>query len=226
MGFNRAREPWQPGPIFRYAFDLCDTMKTPRLCLLATASGDQHATIEQFHAAFNRSPVAVSHLTLFDRPNVANTEEHLRSQDVIWVDRGSLVNLLAVWRTHQLDRILRDCWQAGVVIGGESAGSLCWYQGGITDSFGEARGVRDGLGFLPYSNTVQYAEHRQLFHRLVAGGQLPNGYATDTGSGLHYEGTALVAAISDRKQAGAYWVERQADGAVAEEQLAVQRLKR
>ena len=226
MGFNRAREPWQPGPVFQYAFDLSGTTTTPRLCLLATAGGDQRSTIERFHAAFAGSPVEVSHLTLFDKPNVPDVEEHLREQDVIWVDRGSLVNLLAVWRAHRLDHILRDCRQAGAVLGGESAGSLCWHEGGTTDSFGELRGVRDGLGLLPYSNAVHYAERRALFHRLIADGELPDGYATDAGAGLHYEGTRLVTAIADRKKASAYRVERRSDGSVVEESLDILRLKR
>ncbi|OKI15546.1 peptidase E [Saccharothrix sp. CB00851] len=226
MGFNRAREPWEPGPVFTYAFDLSGTTDTPRLCLLATAGGDQRSTIQRFHAAFDGSPVEVSHLTLFDKPNVPDVEEHLRGQDVIWVDRGSLVNLLAVWRVHGLDRVLRDCWQSGVVLGGESAGSLCWHLGGTTDSYGEVRGVADGLGFLPYSNAVHYAERRELFHRLIADGDLPDGYATDAGAGLHYEDTKPPTAIADRRQANAYRVERRSDGTVREEPIDVLRLKR
>lgn len=226
MGFNRAREPWRPGPIFDYAFELAGTSTAPRLCFMATAGGDQTATIERFYAAFEGSPVKTSHLAFFDKPNMPDVAEHLRSQDVIWVDRGSLVNLLAVWRAHQLDRILRDCWQAGVVLAGESVGSLCWHEGGTTDSFGEVQGVEDGLGFLPYSNAVHYSDRRELFHELVAAGDLPSGYATDAGAGLHYAETKLVAAVSDRKNAGAYWVERQTDGSVREEPLDVTRLKR
>lgn len=226
MGFNRARSPWLPGPIFTYAFELAAAPSTPRLCLLATAGGDQAAAVERFYGAFADSPVVASHVALFDKPNVPDVEEHLRSQDVIWVDRGSVVNLLAVWRAHQLDRILRDCWEAGVVLAGESAGSLCWHEGGTTDSFGDVRGVPDGLGFVPYSNAVHYQDRREHFQHLVAAGELGNGYATDVGAGLHYEGTKLVAAVSDRKNAGAYWVERQDDGSVCEEALEVQRLKR
>ena len=129
MGFNRARDPWRPGPVFRYAFDLAGAGTRPRICLVATAGGDQAATIGAFHQAFTGSGVRASHLALFDQPNVPDVREHLLAHDVIWVDRGSLVNLLAVWRAHGLDAILRECWQAGVVLGGESAGSLCWHTG-------------------------------------------------------------------------------------------------
>ncbi|ANN19148.1 peptidase E [Amycolatopsis orientalis] len=226
MGLNRARDPWQPGPVFDYAFELARATGTPKLCLLATAGGDQRDTLRQFEAAFADQPVELSHLTLFDKPNASDVAGFLHEQDVIWVDRGSLVNLLAVWRAHQLDKVLRECWEAGVVLAGESVGSLCWFTGGTTDSFGEVRAVSDGLGLLPYSNAVHYADRREQFHQLIADETLPAGYATDAGAGLHFEGTELIGAISDRKNAGAYWVERASDGSVSETPLEVRRLKR
>jgi peptidase E len=225
MGLNRARDSWQPGPVFDYAFELARPAGTPKLCVLATAGGDQRETLAHFEAAFADQRVELSHLVLFDKPNVNDVAAHLRSQDVIWGDRGSLVNLLAVWRAHQLDAVLRDCWEAGIVLAGESAGSLCWFTGGTTDSFGPVQAVTDGLGLLPYVNAVHYAERREQFQQLIKDETLPAGYATDAGAGLHFEGTELVAAIGDRKNAGAYWVERQADGSVRETALGIQRLK-
>jgi len=206
MGFNRARDPWRPSPLFRYAFDLAGRPSRPKLCFLTTGTGDRQSSIDSFYAAFADNSVDTSHLSLFAQPNVPDVAAHLRGQDVIWVDRGSLANLLAVWRTHALDKVLRACWQNGVVLGGESAGSLCWHVAGTTDSFGEVRPFTDGLGFLPYSNAVYYRERLELFQQCIATGVLPDGYATDAGAGLHYEGTDLIAAIADRKGAGAYRV--------------------
>jgi peptidase E len=225
MGFNRARDPWRPSPVFRYAFGLAGGPSRPRLCFIATATGDEQASIDAFYAAFASSDVATSHLALFDKPNVSNVAEHLHGQDVIWVDRGSVVNLLAVWRAHGVDKVLRDCWRHGIVLGGESAGSLCWFSGGTTDSFGEVRPLADGLGLLPFANAVHYGDRRKQFQRCVESGTLPDGYATDAGAGLHFAGTDLVAAISDRKNAGSYRVTRRADGTVTEEPLDVIRLK-
>lgn len=225
MGFNRARKPWRPSPIFRYAFDLAGSPTYPKVCFLATGTGDRQAGIDGFYAAFAESGVDVKHLSLFEKPNVNDVSAHLREQDVIWVDRGSVVNIIAVWRVHDLDKIMRDCWQNGVVLGGESAGSLCWHVGGTTDSSGDIRHFADGLGFLPYSNAVHYDERREFFHQCIASGALPDGYATDAGAGLHYEGTDLVAAIADRKRAGAYRVTRRsADCGVCEEPLEVRYL--
>jgi peptidase E len=134
-----------------------------------------------------------------------------------------VANLLAVWRVHGLDEILRDCWEAGVVLGGVSAGSICWHAGGTTDSFGpELRAVTNGLGLLPYGNGVHYdseAERRPLLHRLVADGTLPVSYATDDGVGLVYDGTELVEAVADRPGVAAYRVERGGDGTAVETRI-------
>lgn len=226
MGFNRARDPWQPSPVFRYAFELARARR-PRLCFISTGTGDRAASVEAFHAAFaDVAEVQPSHLVLFDKPNVDDVAEHLRAQDVIWVDRGSVVNALAVWRAHGVDEVLRACWESGVVLAGESAGSLCWFAGGTTDSFGAVRAHPDGLGLLPCSNAVHYGDRRADFHASIARGELPDGYATDAGAGLHFEGTELVAAIADRPKAGAYRVTRDTGGEVREETLDVERLSR
>lgn len=226
MGLNRARDPWAPGPVFQYAADLARPASTPRLCVLTTAGGDQHDTIARFESAFAEAPLDLSVLAVFDQPSVDDVAGHLAGQDIIWVDRGSLVNLLAVWRAHRLDAVLRDCWEAGVVLGGESAGSLCWFTAGTTDSFGSVQPIVDGLEFLPYASTVHYGDRRELFHQMIGSGGVATGYATDAGAGLHFENTDLVAAISDRAHAGAYRVQRQDDGTVTETELDVRRLKR
>ena len=134
-----------------------------------------------------------SHLELFSMPNVDDVRGHLLDQDVVWVGGGSVANLLALWRLHGWDAHFRDAWEAGVVLGGVSAGSICWHLGGTTDSFGPTlRPVTNGLDFLPYSNGVHYnseAQRRPLYHSLIADGTLPDGFATDDGVGLVYRDT-------------------------------------
>ena len=118
---------------------------------------------------------------------------------------------------------MRECWEEGVVLGGVSAGSICWYVGGPTDSFGrDLRPVLDGLALLPYGNGVHYdseEQRRPLLHRLVAEQVLPTSHATDDGVGLVYEGSELVEAVSDRPGAAAYVVERGPDGSAVETRL-------
>ncbi|MHB1710133.1 MAG: Type 1 glutamine amidotransferase-like domain-containing protein, partial [Acidimicrobiales bacterium] len=159
---------------------------------------------------------------LFPMPNVDDVEGFVLDHDVIWVGGGSVANLLAVWRIHGLDRILTRAWSAGVVLGGVSAGSICWHVGGTTDSFGpDLQAVTDGLALLPYSNGVHYdsePQRRPVFHRCIADGTLPGGYATDDGVGLVYRGTELAEAVTEVRGKGAYQVRRE-DGRAVEERL-------
>jgi peptidase E len=233
IGFDsRGRGPydWSPGPVFDLAFQLAGNPDRPRLCHLGTATGDDPARIAGFYGAFAARPdVAVSHLSLFPMPTVADVRAHLLAQDVVWVGGGSVANLLAVWRVHGLDAVFREAWQAGVVLAGVSAGSLCWHTGGTTDSFGpDLQPVTDGLGLIPCSNGVHYdseAQRRPLYHRLVAEGRLPAGFATDDGVGLVYRGTELVEAVADRPGKAAYRVERGGDGTAVETRIEPRRLR-
>ena len=159
---------WRRGPLIEHAIHLAGDPEQPRFCFVGTASGDSLNGTVGFYSAFAGSDVRASHLELFLMPNVADVRAHLLAQDVIWVNGGSVANLLAVWRTHGLDDVMRECWEAGVVLGGVSAGSICWYVGGTTDSFGtELRPVLNGLALLPYGNGVHYdsdAQRRPLLH--------------------------------------------------------------
>ncbi|WP_406689059.1 peptidase E [Saccharopolyspora sp. ID03-671] len=223
------RLQWEVAPLTRHAVDLAGTSgRAPRVCLLATAVGDDPKTISTFYANAAAEGWQASHLALFPMPNLAEVREHLLSRDVVWVWGGSVAGLLAMWRLHGLDEIFREAWQAGVVLTGVSAGSICWHIGGTTDSFGpDLRPITDGLGLLPHSNGVHYdsePQRRPLFQRLIAEGALPPGYATDDGAGLLYRGTELVEALAERGRAGAYRVDRGPDGTAVETPLDVRRL--
>jgi peptidase E len=216
------RRGLEAGPLVAYALELSGAER-PRLCFLGTATGDDASRIAQVYAAFIGSTVHVSHVQLFPMPNVDDLRAHLLGQDVVWVGGGSVANLLAVWRVHGVDTLLREAWDVGVVLGGVSAGSICWHVGGPTDSFGpDLRVVANGLGLLPYGNGVHYDSEegrRPLLRRLVADGTLPLSYATDDGVGLHYAGVELVEAVADRPGAAAYRVERGPDGEVTETRI-------
>ena len=122
--------------------------------------------------------------------------------------------MLAVWRIHGVDVALREAWAAGVVLCGLSAGSLCWFEGGVTDSFGPLRDLRDGLGLLPGSHCPHYSSEsgrRSTYLRLVAEG-LPGGFAADDGVGLRFAGTELAEVVSARENACAYRVDPNGSG--------------
>jgi peptidase E len=199
---------FRPGPAYTLAAQLAHAGRHRRLCIIATAVDDSPARLTSMYYAFSKLDMLVSRLSLFPMPNVEEVRAHLMSRDVIWVSGGSTANLLALWRLHGLDTILSECWQAGVVLMGLSAGSVCWHLGGTTNSFGlPLRPITNGLGFLPYSNSPHHdaePQCRPTIHRLIADGTLPDGYATDNGAGLIYHGTELHEAITEREGARAY----------------------
>ncbi len=224
IGFNQGpagEEEWLAGPAYRLAVELARPRAEPRTCIIGTASGDPAHSLVRTYSALGRLGMVVTHLSLFPQPNIRDVPGHLLAQDLIWVSGGSTPNLLALWRLHGLDQILRRCWEGGVVLMGCSAGSVCWHLGGTTDGFGlPLRPVTDGLGFLPYSNSPHYdaePERRPKFLELVASGELPAGYATDNGVGLLYKGTEMVEAVTELEGRHAYWVSRGADGGACEE---------
>ena len=141
---------------------------------------------------------------------------------MIYVGGGNTANLLAVWRAHGLDRVLRDAWTRGAILCGVSAGMLCWFRDGVTDSFGPLARLGDGLGLLDASACPHYdgePGRRAAFHAAIADGMAP-GWAADDGAALHFVGTELVEVVSSRRAAAAYRVER-VDGVVVETRLPV-----
>jgi peptidase E len=197
----------------------------PRLTFVPTASGDDRSYVARTYGAFRGWSVDVSHLELFSQPNI-EPEEAILGADLIWVGGGSVANLLAVWAVHGVDVLMRQAWEAGIVLAGVSAGSLCWHLGGTTDSYGPAlRPVTNGLALVPFGAGVHYdseEQRRPLLHALVGDQVLPISYATDDGIGVLYEGEAPVRVIADVEDtaAAAYRVERVADGTVEETRLA------
>ena len=186
----------------------------PRVCFAPTTSGDSEGYVKRFYDAFPPERAEASHLALFRR-TVPDLRAFVLSQDVVYVGGGNTVNLLAVWRAHGLDLVLREAWEAGIVLCGLSAGGLCWFEGGSTDSLGDGSApLRDGLGLLLGSFCPHYdseAERRLTYQRYVMDG-LPGGFAADDGVGLHFVGTELVEAVASRPTAHAYRVERGQEG--------------
>jgi len=192
----------------------------PRVCFVPTASGDADGYLARFYAAFARKAEA-THLALFTR-TIADLSAFLLEQDVVYVGGGNTANLLAVWRVHGVDRILREAWKRGTVLAGLSAGSICWFEGGTTDAFGGLAALNDGLGLLPGSHSPHYdgePGRRPTYHRLVADGTLPDGYAADDGAALVFDGTELAEVVSSRPGARGYRVVRSRSGDAQETEL-------
>jgi dipeptidase E len=194
--------------------------KRPRICILPTASGDTSDLISSFYAAFGERPCEPSDVSLFRlgrRPLALR--DHLLSQDLIYVGGGSMVNLLAVWEAHDVAAILSLAWRQGIVLAGQSAGAMCWFEAGITKSSGKPRAAA-GLGFLDGSLCVHYnnePERRAAYLDAVGAG-MPPGYGLDDYAGLLWEGEGTPAALTARRGARAYRVTAQ-EGEVTESPL-------
>ena len=173
----------------------------PRVCLVNTAMGDNLTYYAISYEAFNAAGCDVTELKVFPQPS-DDPEERLCGSDIVWVGGGSVANLLALWRLHGIDTAMRRAWEQGVILGGVSAGSLCWHLGGTTDSFGQIlQPVTNALGFLPYANGVHYdaeVQRRPLLHELMKSEVLsPLAYATDNTVGIWYEGIEATTVVSD-----------------------------
>jgi dipeptidase E len=190
----------------------------PRVSFVATASGDSPTYVANFYAAFALRAEA-SHLALFSR-TIDDIDGYLADQDVVYVGGGNTENMLAVWRIHGVDRALRRAWEAGVLMTGLSAGSLCWFETGTTDSYGKGlAALSAGLGFLPGSHSPHYDSEptrRSTYQRFISDGALPPGYAADDGVGLVFRDERLTDVVTSRPDARGYRVESGPDGVARE----------
>ncbi len=202
-------------------------VERPRVCFLPTASGDADHYVVRFYRAFQAPRCEPSHISLFRRETgVGDPLAHLLAQDLVYVGGGSLVSLLGTWRAHGLDDALRTAWQAGVVMCGGSAGSLCWFSQGISGFHeGPPRQI-EALGFLPWSNAVHYSDEagrKTAFEAAVADG-MPPGYGAGDAAALHFVGTELSEVVSSRPEARAFFVSSNGGGGVNERELPVRYL--
>jgi peptidase E len=180
----------------------------PKICSVPTATAYPETTLVSFYESFAHRAEA-SHV-LFNPWPRDDLREHVLVQDVIYVGGGNTANMLAVWRAHGFDAILREAWEQGALLCGWSAGMICWFESGVTDSFGpELAGMRDGLGFLPGSACPHYdgEERRRPVYRSLVDDGFPAGYAADDGAALHFVGTELREVVATVPDAAAYRVE-------------------
>ena len=191
------------GAIEDYILGLCES-DTPRICLLPTASGDSDWLVARFHEFFRTRPVRATHFSLF-RAHPEGVEEHLLAQDVIYVGGGSSANLMAVWAVHGLGDVLRRAWEAGVVLAGVSAGAICWFTAGLTNSLGPRFVPVAGLGlveggFCPHADSDP--ERLLVLRDLVDRGVMPPTYALDDDAAIHLTDGAPARLLSARPGRG------------------------
>lgn len=204
-----------------YVLSHVETGSAPRICLLPTASGDPNDQIISFHAAMERRGCIASAISLFrlgDTP--VDFTEHLLAQDVIYVTGGSMVNLLALWREHRIDAVVREAHERGIVLCGYSAGSMCWFEQGVSRGSGAPAEV-DGIGLIEGSHCVHYSqdpERRDAYRRLLAGGELKPGLALDDHAAALIRDGEVVEAVRARETSSAFRVSAEG-GEVIEERI-------
>jgi peptidase E len=192
-----------------------------RVCYVPTATGDNDRLVANFYRLLG-ARCRASHLPLFMN-DVMPASERL-DVDIIYVSGGNTANMLALWRLHGIDQLLRGAYERGVILCGLSAGALCWFEHGVTDSFGPLRGM-ECLGFLSGSFCPHYdgdPQRRPTYHRLLREG-MPGGYAADVGAGLHFIDGELDHGIASRPNANAFFVQLQ-NGSIEEQPISIERL--
>jgi dipeptidase E len=183
--------------------------KTPRVCFIPTASGDSSSYIDRFYTAFTNSPCIPAHLSLFNL-HTSDIRSFILEQDILYVGGGNTKNLVALWQAWELDKIIRLAWEQGIVLCGLSAGSLCWFEEGISDYLPGKLSPLKCLGFLKGSHSPHFndPERRPAYHQFIKEGTLKNGYAADDGVALHFVNDRLEKIVSSRPDAKAYRVEK------------------
>lgn len=208
-GGGFSMEPENP-MLDRYILTLVNQEKL-RVCFVPTASGDSDRYIVKFYSAFLKFSCVPSHLSLFN-PSTLDVRSFVLEQDIIYVGGGNTKNLVAIWKAWGLDHILKEALQQGIILCGLSAGSLCWFESGVSDYDGS--GVLkplECLGFIKGSHCPHYdgeSARRPTYHQLLGDGLLDNGYAADDGVGLHFVNGKLEKVVSSRPNAQAYRLEK------------------
>lgn len=190
----------------------------PRICFLPTACGDSEARINQFYEAFEPRDCLPTHLSLFRDPS--KCREIIDTSDIIYVGGGNTRLMLAIWKVYGVDQLLRAAWERGTILCGLSAGAICWFEEGVTDSDGPL-GPMKCLGWLPGSCVPHYdgeAERRPVYHRLLQTSCIRAGIALDDGALAHYVDDQLKHIVTSRESARAYSVSAKA-GTVSEHPL-------
>jgi peptidase E len=178
----------------------------PKVCFFPHATDDAIRYVHNFYVAFSKLDARPTHLSLFN-PHTADLESFLLEQDVIYVGGGNTKSMLALWREWGVDKILRQAWENGIVLAGISAGAICWFEQGLTDSIPGPYTVLPCLGFLSGSCSPHYdgeAQRRPRFHQLLAEGKIKPGLALDDGAGAHFIGDHLHAIVTSRPNAHGY----------------------
>ena len=180
--------------------------KNPKICFIATASGDAKGYIDSFYTFFRKQKCIPSHLSLLNG-GTDKIEKFILSQDILYVGGGNTKNMLALWKEWGLDKIILKAYKKGIVLCGISAGSICWFEEGLTDSIPNQLNKLKCLGILKGSNCPHFdgeRKRRPAYISLISKGKIKRGIAADDGCALYFKNEKLFKVISSRPKANAY----------------------
>lgn len=186
----------------------------PSICFLPTASADDPGRINEWYRQCIIADVKpfVQPMFISSYNQKTSFEDVLLNMDGIFVGGGNTLNMLAIWKAHKVDEILRKAWEKGIILFGGSAGGLCWFEHGTTDSRPVEISRIDCLGFLKGSHCPHYDSEptrRPLYHSYIKSGEFKAGYACDDDAGIYFEDNAVKKVVSLRKESNAYYVYEQ-----------------
>lgn len=195
----------------------------PKICFLPTASGDRERSIIRWYELVHDLSVepSVQRVWISSYSQKVSFEDNLLSMDAIVVGGGNTLNMIAIWKAQGIDTVLKKALKKGIVLAGGSAGSLCWFDNGTTDSRPIELSVVEGLGFLPYSHCPHYDSEeyrRPLYHKNIENGIFKSGYAMDNNAGIIFKNGIPFKVVSIDEKSNCYFVSLK-EGKVIEEKL-------
>jgi len=195
----------------------------PKICFLPTATGDSERYINYWYELCNDLPVIpyVLRVWISSYSQEKTFEEILLEMDAIVVGGGNTLNMIAIWKAQGIDDVLKTALDKGIVLAGGSAGSLCWFLNGTTDSRPKELSIVEGLGFLKYSHCPHYSSEesrRPLYHKNILSGDFLPGYACDDQAGIVFKNGEFAKAVSLNKENNSYFVSVE-NGEITEQKL-------
>ena len=207
-GFGRAIGDLK---IEKYIIDQCDS-KNPKICFIPTATGDDKDYIDNFYKAFNSLECNTSHIDLFKR--TIDLRSHILDQDIIFVGGGNTKSMLAVWKEWGLDIILKEAYENNIILSGVSAGAICWFDKGITDSWKDSQATIDCLGFVEGICCPHYDEEPERIpyvKNILINNKINECYAIDGYTALHMIDDVPKYNVSFKKDTSCYRVFKTSD---------------
>jgi len=194
--------------------------ENPNICFIPTASAEDKSYIVNFYKSFSKLECKPTHLNFFER--TPNLRSIINKQDIIYVGGGNTKSMLAVWKEWKLDVLLHKAYLKGTILCGVSAGSICWYDKGVTDSWASNLSILDCLGFIKGNNCPHYdgeKDRRPSVHKFIQDSKIDSCYASDDGAAIHFKDGKLYKSISFYKDAKSYIVKTNSDNVVIEEEI-------